>query len=143
MQINIERMFSPNFQLVVGEEESIQSMNMKIYRIISITPDEQRLMLQGAHSGRTRPTLTTNSRRGAFHLVYWLESMDENIVSRYQFCYLCFQDMIIECSCMFMHNYIGQINVDLPSPFFKGGIWGLIITNQYSLAFQKYSFITS
>ena len=47
MQISIERMVGQNFQLDVEEEDSVESIKMKIYNILSIDPDQQRLVYQG------------------------------------------------------------------------------------------------
>ena len=47
MQITIERMIAFNFQIEVEEEETIESIKMKIYIVVSIPPDQQRLVYQG------------------------------------------------------------------------------------------------
>ena len=47
MQISIARMVGPNFHLEVEEEDSIESVKMKIDKILSIDPDQQRLVYQG------------------------------------------------------------------------------------------------
>ena len=41
MQIYIERMVGENFHLDVEEENSVESIKMKIYNILSIDPDQQ------------------------------------------------------------------------------------------------------
>ena len=47
MQISIEQMVGQNFQVEVEQEDSVESLKMKIYMIISIDPDQQRLIYQG------------------------------------------------------------------------------------------------
>ena len=40
-------MVGQNFQLAVEEEDSVESIKMKIFNILSIDPDQQRLAYQG------------------------------------------------------------------------------------------------
>ena len=46
MQITIERMMEENFQLAVEEEETVATLEMRIFEITSIDPYEQRLIFQ-------------------------------------------------------------------------------------------------
>ena len=46
MQITIARKVGSDFQLMVGEEDTIGSIKMRIYRIFSIAPSHQRLIFK-------------------------------------------------------------------------------------------------
>jgi ubiquitin-like protein Nedd8 len=72
MQIFVERMVGPNFQLQVEEDESIEDLKMKIYRILSIVPDQQRLVYQGEHMLEDKTISDYNIQEGSvIHLSIW------------------------------------------------------------------------
>ena len=47
MHVSIERMVGQNFQVEVEQDDSVESLKMKIYRITWIDPEQQRLIFQG------------------------------------------------------------------------------------------------
>ena len=72
MQISIERMVGQNFQLDVEEEDSVESIKMKIYNILSIDPDQQRLVYQGQLMVEDKTISDYNIQEGnVIHLSIW------------------------------------------------------------------------
>ena len=72
MQISIERMVGQNFQLDVEEEDSVESIKMKIYNILSIDPDQQRLVYQGQLMVEDKTISDYNIQEGSvIHLSIW------------------------------------------------------------------------
>ena len=47
MQITIQQMVGHTFQVEVEQEDTVESLKMKIYNIVSIKPEQQRLIYQG------------------------------------------------------------------------------------------------
>ena len=47
MQISIQQMVGPTFQVEVEQEDTVGSLKMKIYGINNINPDQQRLIYHG------------------------------------------------------------------------------------------------
>ena len=47
MQITIQQMVGHTFQVEVEQEDTVESLKMKIYNIVSIKPSQQRLIYQG------------------------------------------------------------------------------------------------
>ena len=72
MQISIERMVGQNFGLQVEEEDSVESVKMKIYRLLSIDPDQQRLVYQGQLLLEDKAISDYNIQEGSvIHLSIW------------------------------------------------------------------------
>ena len=72
MQISIERMVGENFHLDVEEENSVESIKMKIYNILSIDPDQQRLVYQGQLMVEDKTISDYNIQEGSvIHLSIW------------------------------------------------------------------------
>ena len=77
MQIYIERMEyhgvpSICFQVEVEPEDSVESLTIKIYRIISINPDRQRLIYQGQLMAEDKTISYYNIQEGnLIHLSIW------------------------------------------------------------------------
>ena len=72
MQISIERMVGQNFQLDVEEKDSVESIKMKIYNILSIDPDQQRLVYQGQLMVEDKVISDYNFQEGSvIHLSIW------------------------------------------------------------------------
>ena len=72
MQISIERMVGQNFGLTVEEEDSVESLKMKIYRLLSIDPDQQRLVYQGQLLLEDKAISDYNIQEGSvIHLSIW------------------------------------------------------------------------
>ena len=73
MQIIIERKFGSNFQMVVGEEDTIGSIKMRIYRKLGIAPSHQRLMFQGEELMQDGKTISDNNIQdwSIIHLSIW------------------------------------------------------------------------
>lgn len=47
IKVTIERMVGENFELEVEEFDSVASLKQKIYEVLSIDPNQQRLMYEG------------------------------------------------------------------------------------------------
>ena len=72
MQISIERMVGQNFQLDVEEEDSMESIKMKIYNILSIDPDQQSFVYQGQLMVEDKVISDYNIQEGSvIHLSIW------------------------------------------------------------------------
>ena len=72
MQISIERMVGQNFQLDVEEEDSVESIKMKIYSILSIDPDQQSFVYQGQLMVEDKVISDYNIQEGSvIHLSIW------------------------------------------------------------------------
>ena len=73
MQIIIERKVGSNLQMVVGEENIIGSIKMRIYRMLGIAPSHQRLMFQGEELMQEDKTISDyNIKDGSIiHLSIW------------------------------------------------------------------------
>ena len=73
MKIIIERKVGSNFPMVVGEEHTIGSIKMRIYRRLGIAPSHQRLMFQGEELMQEDKTISDyNIQDGSIiHLSIW------------------------------------------------------------------------
>ena len=72
MQISIERMVGRNFLLGVKEEDSVESIKMKICNILSIDKDQQRLVYQGQLMVEDKVISDYNIQEGSvIHLSIW------------------------------------------------------------------------
>ena len=72
MQISVKRMFGPTFQLEVEQEDSVESIKTKINRMLSIDPDQQRLIYQGQIMLEGKALSNHNIQEGSvIHLSIW------------------------------------------------------------------------
>ena len=72
MQLLIERMVGQNFGLQVEEEDSVESLKMKIYRLLSIDQDQQRFVYQGELLLDDKSISDYNIQEGrVIHMLIW------------------------------------------------------------------------
>ena len=73
MKITILRNFGSNFLMVVGEEDTIGSIKIRIYRRLGLAPSHQRLMFQGEELMQDDKTISDyNIQDGSIiHLSIW------------------------------------------------------------------------